>query len=373
MTNTYSPPKYINTNKDLTLLADDLTREPIIAIDTESNSLHAYKEQVCLIQFSTPAQDYLLDPLALPNLSILAPIFTNPDIEKIFHAAEYDLICLQRDFGFHFSNLFDTLIAARILGYAKVGLGNMLETKFNVKVNKKFQKADWGKRPLTKDMLSYARLDTHYLIEMQTMLKTELKEKGYWALAQEDFNLGASLEGINNREPLPVWERVGGRAKLDPRQATVLNEVCLTREHLAERLKRPPFKIAGNKTLIKLAEEQPLSYRELERDYLTPRQSARFGEAFLTAIKRGQKADLVKRTPRPRRNDVYRNRYETLRQWRKDKAINLNVESDIILPRFIMEKIAKENPLNIDELRGIMAKSPWRLAQYGDEILQLGH
>ena len=346
-----------------------MAREPIIAIDTESNSLHAYKEQVCLIQFSTPAQDYLLDPLALPNLEILAPIFANPDIEKIFHAAEYDLICLKRDFDFHFTNTFDTLTAARILGYAKVGLGNLLEIKFGVKVDKKFQKADWGKRPLTEDMLNYARLDTHYLIKMRAMLKNELQEKGYWALAQEDFILGASMEGINNREPLPVWERVGGRAKLDPRQATVLNEVCLTREHLAQKLKRPPFKIIGNKALIKLSEYQPTSYRELERDHLTPRQSARFGKAFLTAIKRGQKEDLVKRTPRPRRNDVYRDRYEALRLWRKDTAMKLKVESDIILPRFLMEKIAKENPHNLDELAEIMTKSPWRLETYGAEIL----
>ena len=371
MTNTSPPPKYINTNKELELLASDLAREPIIAIDTESNSLHAYKEQVCLIQFSTPAQDYLLDPLALPNLEILAPIFANSDIEKIFHAAEYDLICLKRDFDFHFTNTFDTLTAARILGYAKVGLGNLLETKFGVKVNKKFQKADWGKRPLTKDMLNYARLDTHYLIKMRAMLKNELQEKGYWALAQEDFILGASMEGINNREPLPIWERVGGRSKLDPRQATVLNEVSLTREHLAQKLKRPPFKIIGNKALIKLSEYQPTSYRELERDHLSPRQSARFGKAFLVAIKRGQKADLVKRTPRPRRNDVYRDRYEALRLWRKDTAMKLKVESDIILPRFLMEKIAKENPHNLDELAKIMAKSPWRLETYGEEILEL--
>ncbi|HIE24568.1 MAG TPA: ribonuclease D, partial [Anaerolineales bacterium] len=131
--NTLPQPKYIDKQKDLENLAHDLANEPKIAIDTESNSLYAYQEQVCLIQFSTPTQDYLLDPLALPNLDILAPIFANPKIEKVFHAAEYDLICLKRDFDFHFVNLFDTLVAARILGYTKVGLGNLLAQKFGVK------------------------------------------------------------------------------------------------------------------------------------------------------------------------------------------------------------------------------------------------
>ena len=363
--------QYVDSRKALENLAQALENEPIIAIDTESNSLHAYQEQVCLIQFSTPTQDYLLDPLALPDLSILAPIFENPDIEKIFHASEYDLICLKRDFNFNFVNLFDTLVAARILSYAKVGLGNMLQQKFDVKVNKKFQKADWGKRPLTQDMLNYARLDTHYLIEMRTMLKEELKEKNYWALAQEDFNLSASLAGINNRETLPIWERVGGRHKLSPRQATLLNELCLTREELAKKLKRPPFKIIGNKRLIELPEEEPRSYRELEKKLLTPRQSARFGKAFLAAIKRGQNADLVKRTPRRRHSDVYKHRYEALRQWRKSRAEKLSIESDIILPRFIMEKIARENPQNLDDLAVVMKISPWRLENYGEEILAL--
>ncbi len=104
-------------------LAADLSRQSLVAVDTESNSLHAYREQVCLIQFSTEETDYLVDPLALDDLSSLGPIFANPDIEKIFHAAEYDLICLKRDFGFQFANLFDTMVAASILGKARNRIG----------------------------------------------------------------------------------------------------------------------------------------------------------------------------------------------------------------------------------------------------------
>ena len=366
---TLPPPVWVATPEALQSLVDDLSREPSVAVDTESNSLHAYREQVCLIQFSTPAQDYLLDPLALPDLSLLAPLFENPDIEKIFHAAEYDLICLKRDFGFTFVNLFDTMVAARILGYEGVGLGKLLDNKFNVKVDKKFQKADWGKRPLTDEMLCYARLDTHYLIALRGMLQTELETRSRWELAQEDFVLATAINGMSERAQLPTWERVGGRAKLDPRQATVLNEVCLTREQLAAKLNRPVFKIIGNKSLLKLAETQPHNRRDLEIEGFTSRQISRFGKKFLAAVERGRHAELVRRTSSPRPSDAYMFRLEKLREWRKVSAKKMGVESDIILPRFLMEIIAKENPRNREELAVIMAKSPWRMGQYGDEIL----
>ncbi|MCP4140395.1 MAG: hypothetical protein GY755_08920 [Chloroflexi bacterium] len=366
---TLAQPIYVDTPSTLNILLKDLSSEAIIAIDTESNSLHAYKEQVCLIQFSTPSQDYLLDPLALPNIDALSPLFENPEIEKIFHAAEYDLICLKRDFGFRFVNIFDTMIAARILGYKKVGLGNLLEQKFNVKVNKKFQKADWGKRPLTNDMLSYARLDTHYLIELRGIFKGELEKTKKWDLAKEDFGIASTMAGTNNRKPLPIWERVGGRAKLDPRQATVLNEVCLAREKLAAKLNRPPFKIIGNKSLIQLAEVQPRTQRDMEIEGFSPRQIGRFGKAFLAAVERGRHADVVKRTPSSRPSDAFMFRFDKLRNWRKEKAKKMNVESDVILPRFLMEAVAKQNPNNLEELSIILEKSPWRLEKYGEEIL----
>ena len=122
-------PTFVTQYDELQHLVEKLLKEPIIAVDTESNSLFAYQEQVCLIQFSTRKSDFLVDPLALQNLEILAPVFSEPGIEKVFHAAEYDLICLKRDFGFEFSNLFDTMVASRILGREAVGLGSILKAE----------------------------------------------------------------------------------------------------------------------------------------------------------------------------------------------------------------------------------------------------
>ena len=364
------PPTWVATTEALQGMIATLEKEPSVAVDTESNSLYAYQEQVCLIQFSTPTEDFLLDPLALPNLDSLAPLFSNPKIEKIFHAAEYDLICLHRDFGFEFANLFDTMIAARILGYEAVGLAKLLEIKFNVKVDKKFQKANWGQRPLNDEMLNYARLDTHYLIALRSLLQKELEEKQRWLLAQEDFGMVSYLNGNGGGRPLPaIWERVGGRIKLNPRQATVLNEVCLAREEIAAKLDRPVFKGISNKLLLKMAEEQPRSRRELEESGLTAHQVKRFGKPFLAAVERGLQANVVRPTLMQRPSDAYLLRLDKLRNWRKERAQKIGVESDIVLPRVLMEEIAKENPRNENELARIMHKSPWRLETYGSEII----
>ncbi len=365
-----APPTWVATKAALDRMVAALEKEASVAVDTESNSLYAYQEQVCLIQFSTPTEDFLLDPLALPDLESLAPLFANPNIEKIFHAAEYDLICLHRDFGFEFANLFDTMIAARILGYDAVGLGKLLEQKFDVIVDKKFQKANWGQRPLSAEMLSYARLDTHYLIDLRVILKKELAERRRWALAQEDFEMAAAhiiANGKNNSSA--TWERVGGRSKLDPRQATVLNEICLAREEIAAKLNRPVFKVVSNKLLLKLAESAPRSRQDLQESGMSKHQVSRFGKTFLSAVERGLQADLVKPTPYRRPSDAYLLRLDKLRNWRKERAKGMGVESDIVLPRTLMEKIAKANPRDKNELAEILDKSPWRLSQYGNEIL----
>ncbi|MEM5773869.1 MAG: ribonuclease D, partial [Anaerolineaceae bacterium] len=145
-------------------MVHDLARCRFVAVDTESNSLYAYQEQVCLIQFSTGDQDYLVDPLAIRDLSSLEPLFSSPHIEKIFHAAEYDIICLKRDFGFSFANIFDTMLAGRILKFDQIGLAAMLETEYGIVLDKRFQRANWAERPLSEEQKAYARLDTHYLI-----------------------------------------------------------------------------------------------------------------------------------------------------------------------------------------------------------------
>jgi len=163
-------PVWIDTPKGLNQLITTLTNQKVIAVDTESDSLYSYFEKVCLIQFSTSQTDYLLDPLNV-DIAPLADLFADPSIEKIFHAAEYDILSLKRDYNFTFVNLFDTMLAARILGWKRYGLGSILEEQFEVKLDKRFQRYNWGQRPLSRQALDYARLDTHYLLRLQNVTK----------------------------------------------------------------------------------------------------------------------------------------------------------------------------------------------------------
>jgi ribonuclease D len=349
----------------------DLTAQPRLAVDTESNSLHAYREQVCLIQFTTPNKDYVVDPLALHNLSALGPIFSNPNIEKIFHAAEYDLICLRRDFEFQFSNLFDTMHAARVLGYPFVGLDNLLAEKFQFEMDKRHQKADWAVRPLTPAQLDYARLDTHFLFDLRDVLETELKEKERWDVALEDFARAAKVEISKEKVNGTSWRRFSTRKDVTPRELTILSELCISRDRIAERMNRPVFKVISDTVLLDIARNLPEKDVDLAGAGLSPKQIRLWGNEILDAVKRGTVAPLVEREPVRRPNDASLKRLERLKNWRKKVAQDLNVESDIILPKIYLNSLAEHPPKSLHELDSIMRDSPTRFQKYGEQIYRL--
>jgi ribonuclease D len=365
-------PKLIVKPSDLDRLVEDLKTQPVVSVDTESNSLFAYREQVCLIQFSIPGKDFLVDPLALGDISGLGVIFSHPKIEKIFHAAEYDLLTLQRDFGFKFSNLFDTMVAARILGRKRVGLGSLLEDEFGVVLEKKYQRANWGKRPLPRAMLNYASLDTHYLIRLRNLLAVELEEIKRWPIAREDF---VRLAQVNGRAPEPqgvdVW-RVSGVYDLKPQQVTILKHLAEYREGRAQLLDRPLFKVVGDKTLIAVAENAPKTLEELsDLPGMSPGQVRRHGKALLQAVYEGRKDSPTKRPRPPHLDDQIINLIEALRNWRKLMARKIGVESDIVLPRDILEKIGHAQPDSKEALAELMKDLPWRFQEFGDQIYQI--
>lgn len=353
-------------------LAQRLRSQPILGVDTESNSLFAFREQVCLIQFSTEKEDALVDPLALPDLSILAGLFADPEIEKIFHAAEYDLICLKRDFGYEFANLFDTMVAARLLGWKEVGLGSILEAEFGVHADKRNQRADWGKRPLDDALLAYATLDTHYLIPLRNRMKSELEEKGLWGLAQEDFQRLCRIGVPTIDEEANAWWRIGGSHELTPQQAAVLQVLSDYRLRIAHQTNRPLFKILGDKTLLEIAIHCPGSIRDLsELPGMSPKLVQRHGRSLLQLVQRGLASDPLT-APKPSKPDErYLNRLDALRTWRKEKGRQTGVDSDVVLPRDLVLALAAQNPQNAEALADVMCEYPWRLEKFGMEILQV--
>lgn len=368
MTQPLSPPVWVATQTELRALVNDLSRGTSVAIDTESNSLHAYREQVCLIQFSTADTDYLVDPLALDDIALLGEIFASSEIEKIIHAAEYDLICLKRDFGFSVNNIFDTRWAVRVLGYARDGLDGLLSDRFKVRVNKKYQKANWGKRPLPLEQINYARIDTHYLLPLKKMLQAELEEKGLLQLACEDFERICDVE-IPAAKPA-LWERIANKHKFTPRELTILKEVYECRERIAERLDRPLFKVMSDKQLFNIAQLPPQYLDELFGLGMSNKQVTRWGKEVLQAVAKGQSAPIVKPQQAKRPGDAYLSRLDALKTWRKIAARKMRVESDVILPRQLMELIAESGPRNIPELSKLLSGSAWRLAHFGPQILK---
>jgi ribonuclease D len=365
------PPVWVDKPDTFNQMLGDLTVQPRLAVDTESNSLHAYREQVCLVQFTTPSRDYVVDPLALHDLSALGPIFSNPKIEKIFHAAEYDLICLRRDFGFQFANLFDTMQAARVLGYQFVGLDNLLAEKFKFEMDKRHQKADWAVRPLTPAQLDYARLDTHFLFDLRDVLEVELTEKDRLSIALEDFTRACNVDLPKERVNGTSWRRFSTRKDVSPRELTVLSELCVSRDRIAERMNRPVFKVISDALLLDIARNLPEKDVDLGGLGLSPKQVRLWGGEILEAVKRGTVAPLVEREQAKRPNDRTLKRLERLKNWRKKVAQELNVESDIVLPKTYLNLLAENPPKSLPELESIMRDSPTRFKKYGEQLYRL--
>lgn len=368
----FKPPVWVARPPALQTMLADLMTQPRVAVDTESNSLFAYREQVCLIQFSTPLTDYLVDPLAIQDLAPLGELFTHRGIEKIFHAAEYDLICLKRDFDFQFNTIFDTMQAARILGRTDIGLAGMLNATFGIELEKRYQRANWGERPLTPAMLAYARLDTHYLIDLRDLLETELIEKDLLHLAHEDFeHLTRVQANHNGGQPASCWRMVG-KHDLTHRQCAILQALIDMREQLAQKANQPPFKILANQALIDIALASPQNYQELSQaEILNPRLLSRYSAAILHAVQRGMVNPAPPKPVSNRPEDAVLERIDALKNWRKLTARELEVESDIVLPRDLLESIAFRNPVNAQELRILMQDFPWRYQRFGDQILTI--
>lgn len=365
------PPTVITSAPQLEALLKALYDEPFVAVDTESNSLYVYQEQVCLIQVSVPDKDYVVDALAVPDLSPLAHFFADPKVQKIFHAAEYDVMCLKRDFGFCFVNLFDTMWAARILGWPRVGLGNILKDLFDVRTNKRYQRYDWGKRPLDQKALLYASLDTHYLLPLRHLQADGLMRKERWEEAQEVFEQVAGSEPVSNGFEAEDFWRVKGAFDLGRREQAVLRELCIWRDGEARRRDRPHFKVLHDRVLSALAQARPRTREELARvDGIKPYNVRRYGKRILQAIDRGMDALVPSLPPPPpRHSDEEIERYEALRTWRKAVATEREVDVDVIVGNAVLWTLAEQNPRTLEGLIDIDGLGPWKRQAYGEAIL----
>ncbi|MBN1427549.1 MAG: HRDC domain-containing protein [Anaerolineae bacterium] len=347
-----------------------------LAVDTESNSLHTYREQVCLIQVSTDQADFLIDPLQLrrkSDLDFFGDVLANPKIEKVLHAAEYDVMVLKRDFGFTFAGIFDTMLATRILGRKHTGLGAALEEHFGVHVNKANQRANWGRRPLPANLIQYAQLDTHFLLPLRDRLHSELARIGALEEAYEIFGEVSSAEWNGGHfNPDGYWLLRGVRS-LAPTALAILRELYLYRDDQARQHDLPVFKVMSDSILVTLASLAPRSIDEMYQHKVPGQHIQQYGTGILACVQRGLQSSPP--TPPHKRNNHYNDlvlhRFEALHAWRKKRAEQRGVPSDIIMPKDVLWELAEVAPRTDQQLAAIHTLGPWRLKTYGDELLHI--
>ncbi|MBU0491006.1 MAG: HRDC domain-containing protein [Chloroflexi bacterium] len=368
------PPTLVTTPASLSQMMSSLSQARQVALDTEANSFYAYHERVCLIQLTFAGQDYVIDPLIVSDLSALGPVLADPAVEKAFHAAEYDLILLKREYGFEFANLFDTMIASRIVGWPNVGLASVLSEQFDVRLDKRWQRADWGKRPLPPEQLAYARLDTHYLLPLRNVLLARLQELGREQEAREEFaRLAQAPPPVNEFDPDGFW-RIKGAHDLSPHEAAVLRELYLYRDAQARQRNRPPFKIFSDAAMLRISQTQPSARTDLLRiKGMSQYVVQRYGRGVLQAVKQGLRV-APQRPPRQtndhRPDDATLARLAALKAWRKNLGKQRGVDPDVVLSNAVLMALARRNPQTEAELSDVPDLGDWKRQEYGAEIVR---
>jgi len=373
------PPRIIESIDELEKLAREWASIDQMAVDMESDSFYVYHEKVCLLQLTALEEDVVIDPLAVKDLSPLSPLFRDPAVEKIFHAGEYDLVCLKRDYGFQIKHIFDTMVAARTLGLDRLGLAPLIDKYYSVKLSKKLQRANWGKRPLTPEHFEYARNDTHFLMGLRDILATVLEEKGLLRDAQDEFKRLEKIQPVSRTfDPDSFWHLKGAR-ELSGQGRAVLKRIYLFREKTAAELDRAPFRVLPEDLLVRVAQKLPKTLDGLRPiKGMSPYLFRRFGKILLKEVQKGIESPPIEKPPqRPKKDhwdaDTMR-RYEALRQWRKDVAAHRGVNPVVILPTEDVRLLAQapkhgEEPENPKDWLDCL--SDYKRELYGKEILDI--
>lgn len=370
-----------------------LKTQSVFALDTESDSLFRYYPKVCLIQISAYAShpnhaaysinsnlevvDYLVDTIHFPAINELNELLVDPAIEVIIHSASNDILTLQRDWHFSFHHIFDTQLAARILGWKQTDLASILKKHFNVSSDKRMQRSNWRKRPLTDEQIAYAQMDTHYLLPLRNILLAELEEKERLEEANEAFDMLSRVDYRERSVADRIFWQMKGTRDVPKEQTAVLEAIWLWREREAQHQDRPPFKIANDRTLIAIAQMQPSSREELRTiEGISALQVQRYGRSLLRAIREGCRRPppkAPKYRPRPADfldGDVLQ-RYKALRCWRTDAAQKRGVDPDIVFSNDVLLSVARKAPMSEEALQEIQEIGPWKARTYGTILFKI--
>ena len=372
-------PTLIADPEALAGLADRFSKLQQLALDTEAASFHRYVDRVYLIQLSNADETALIDPLAVTDLGPLGRLLADRSIETIVHDADYDLRILNRDYGFQVRNIFDTRVAAQFAGEPSLGLGALLERHFKIKLNKKLQRADWSRRPLTQEMIKYAADDTRYLLDLRDKLKARLVETGRLPWAEEEFGRLERIRWTPQPENQESFLRIKGAKSLQRRPLALLQALHEWREGTAREQDRAPFRIMGNAALIAIATAAPQTQSQLAAVPGVPASAVRrYGGALVAAVKKGLAVPegslpTIKRAGRADHDPGYDRRLEALKQLRNRKARELNLEPGVLCPNATLQAIARAAPKTIKQLERIAELRRWQIDVLGSaEVLAAG-
>ena len=367
-------PVYLDTAETAGLFLDSISDVRELALDTEGASFHRFVDRIYLLQLSTPHHSAIIDPLHAGKLPALGALIENRDVELIFHDADYDLRLLRQDYGWHATHVFDTRIAAQLLGIPAFGLAALLEKFFNVKLDKQHQRADWSMRPLTPGMLDYAAQDTRYLLDLRDELRTGLESLGRMAWAQEEFERLESIQFAPD-DPETSFMRTKGARDLKRRELAVLRELVRWRDERAAALDRATFRVVGNEALFEIARTHPRTREALGAIKGVPRGILeRHASELLDAVGRGldvPEADLPRfpRTARWDRDPDFEANVAKLKSVRDAAAARLKLDPGVLCSRDRMEAVARRKPASVAELAEIPELRRWQAEVLGPDFI----
>jgi ribonuclease D len=373
--------RLVESQADFDTLFADLRREfevePLLAVDTEAASFHRYLDRVYLIQLSSRTTNAVIDPLAVGHLGALGEVLADPAIEIVFHDADYDLRLFDHQYGFHATHLFDTRIASQLLNEPGIGLAALLEKYLQLRLDKRFQRADWSARPLSTEMLAYAAADTIYLPQLRDILRAQLEAKGRLSWAEEEFrHLEAVRYTVQDDDAEPGFLRMKGARALRGRALAVLRELYDWREGLAKRNDKAAFRIMNNEPMLELAKVPPTDLDQLKAVRGIGHDLAeRRGREILKVIQRAlelpeSRWPRLERPPRRIPDPAYEERVDRLKALRNELAARLDLQPGVLCPNGTLEAIARREPATLAELAEVPELRRWQLATIGPELLE---
>jgi ribonuclease D len=364
-------------NKDeLAAAAHEMAQHRLIGIDTESNSMYCYFEKVCFVQVQAGATAFIIDTVAVRDLEPLRDVFADPEITKVLHGADYDVVCLKRDFGLSFAGLFDTMLAAQFLEKPALGLAALCDSYLGARLDKSLTRHNWALRPIQQKHLHYLCGDVLHLENLFERLLDEIDARDLYPELRCEFERVADLEWSRREFDPERYTKIRGALDLDPVGRAALRELFAAREAIARELDLPAFMVLNPEHMVEVAvrrPQRPADLMPLVRAHrrLAPTHFAALTESVARVARGEVSLEPAAKPRRPRRDPREQKCEEGLRRWREKIAKIEQRPTIAILPNHVIAEVLERRPRTLDELAAIPYIGDRRVERYGPAVLDL--